>query len=125
MCSSDLTLLLCALSVVPIFFASRTGSVVTAIALIALATAAHQGWSANIYTMGSDLFPKQMVSSVIGIGGMFGATGGILLAASAGVIRVNFGYTPLFLIAGSSYLVAWIILNFLVPKWKGIATAAA
>jgi len=118
------TLLLCALCVVPIFFASHTGSVVVAIALISLATAAHQGWSANIYTMGSDLFPKHMVSSVIGIGGMFGATGGILLAASAGLIRVNFGYTPLFVIAGSSYLLAWIILNFLLPQWKGIQTTA-
>ncbi|MFM7193552.1 MAG: MFS transporter, partial [Bacteroidota bacterium] len=114
------TLLICALSVVPIYFASSTGSIYVAVALISLATAAHQGWSANIYTMGSDLFPKQSVSSVIGIGGMFGAIGGILLAASAGVIRVKFGYTPLFIIAGSSYLIAWLLLNVLVPEWKGV-----
>ena len=117
------TLLLCALTVVPIYFASSTGSLYVAVALISLATAAHQGWSANIYTMGSDLFPKNSVSSVIGIGGMFGAIGGILLAASAGVIRVKFGYTPLFLIAGSSYLLAWVILNLLVPEWRSIGGA--
>lgn len=112
------TMLICALCVLPIFFASFTNSIWIAVALISLATAAHQGWSANVYTIASDLFPKSVVASIIGIGGMFGAIGGILLAAVAGIIRVNFGYFPLFIIAGSSYLIGILIINGLSPKWE-------
>ena len=114
------TMLICALCVVPIFFAAQTNNIYIAIALISLATAAHQGWSANIYTFASDLFPKNAVASVTGIGGMFGAIGGILLSAIAGPIRVNFGYFPLFIIAGSSYLLALAIIHWLVPKMKPV-----
>ena len=112
------TMLICALCVVPIFFAAQTNNIYLAIALISLATAAHQGWSANIYTFASDLFPKSAVASVTGIGGMFGAIGGILLSAIAGPIRVNYGYFPLFVIAGSSYLLALAIIHWLVPTMK-------
>ncbi len=115
------TMLICGLCVTPIFFASLTHSVFTAVFLIALATAAHQGWSANIYTMGSDMFPKSSVSSVIGIGGMFGAVGGILLASTAGLIRVKYGYLPLFIMASSNYLIALAIIHFLIPKWNRIS----
>ena len=114
------TMLICALCVVPIFFAAQTHNIYIAIALISLATAAHQGWSANIYTFASDLFPKSAVASVTGIGGMFGAVGGILLSAVAGPIRVHFGYLPLFIIAGSSYLIALLIINWLTPKMESI-----
>ena len=114
------TMLLCALCVVPIFFAAQTSSIYIAIALISLATAAHQGWSANLYTFASDLFPKSAVASVTGLGGMFGAIGGILLAAVAGTIRVSFGYQPLFLIAGSSYLIALLIIHSLTPTLKPV-----
>jgi MFS transporter, ACS family, hexuronate transporter len=115
------TMLLCGLCVVPIFFASITQNIYVAIALIALATAAHQGWSANVYTMGSDMFPKSAVSSVIGIGGMFGAVGGIILASTAGIIRVKFGYLPLFIMAGVNYLMALGIIQLLIPKWQPIS----
>ena len=114
------TMFICAVCVVPIFFASQTHNFYLAVALISLATAAHQGWSANIYTMGSDLFPKSKIASVMGIGGMFGATGGILLAAFAGLIRVRYGYVPLFIIAGSAYIVALLLIQVLVPNWKKI-----
>jgi ACS family hexuronate transporter-like MFS transporter len=116
------TMLLCALCVAPIFLASVTHNIIIAVALIALATGAHQGWSANLYTMSSDMFPKSTVSSVMGIAGLAGATGGIILAASAGYIRVHFGYLPLFIIASTSYLVAWLILCWLVPRWRRVAT---
>ncbi len=112
------TMLICALSVVPIIFASITNNIFVAIALISLATAAHQGWSANVYTIASDLFPKNVVASVVGIGGMFGAIAGVLFAALAGVVRVQFGYFPLFMIAGSSYLVGITIIHFLLPTWE-------
>jgi ACS family hexuronate transporter-like MFS transporter len=114
------TMLICALCVTSIFLASTTHSIFVAVALVALATAAHQGWSANVYTMSSDMFPKSAVSSVMGIWGMFGAISGIALAASAGVIRVKFGYLPLFILASSSYLVAWLIMTRLVPDWKRV-----
>ncbi|GAB3260385.1 MFS transporter [Larkinella harenae] len=114
------TMLICALCVIPIFFAAQTSSIYVAIALISLATAAHQGWSANIYTFASDLFPKSAVASVTGIGGMFGAMGGILLAAVAGNIRVSFGYLPLFIIASSTYLIALVIIHFLSPDLEPV-----
>jgi len=115
-----LTMLICALCVVPIFFASITSNIYIAVGLIALATAAHQGWSTHVYTMGSDLFPKNNVSSVIGIGGTFGAISGILLASTAGIIRVKFGYLPLFIMAGTNYLLALVIVQVLLPQWNQI-----
>lgn len=115
-----LAMLICALCVAPIVFASTTTNVTVAIALIALATAAHQGWSANMYTLASDMFPKQAVASVVGIGSMFGAVCSIVFAASAGIIRVKFGYVPLFAIAGSAYLTALLIIHLLAPKLERV-----
>jgi ACS family hexuronate transporter-like MFS transporter len=112
------TMLICALCVVPVVFASTTHSLFVAIALISLATAAHQGWSANVYTTSSDLFPKHTVGSVMGIAGMFGALSGVLFAATAGIIVSKFGYVPLFVIAASSYLVGLAIVHWLSPKWE-------
>jgi ACS family hexuronate transporter-like MFS transporter len=115
-----MTMLICALCVVPIFFASITSNIVIAVGLIALAAAAHQGFSANIYTSISDIYPKQAVGSVVGIAGMFGALGGALLAAYSGVLIARFGYMPLFFIAASAYLIALISFHFVVPKMERI-----
>lgn len=115
-----LSMLICALCVAPIVLASTTNSVYVAVALIALAAAAHQGWSANMYTLASDMFPKKCVGSVVGIGSMFGALGGALLAYYAGEIRVQFGYMPLFALAGSAYLLALSIIHFIVPKLEKV-----
>lgn len=112
------TMLICALCVVPIIFASITNNIFVAIALISLATAAHQGWSANVYTIASDLFPKSVVASVVGIGGMFGAIGGVLFAPLAGILITSVGYFPLFIIAGSNYLIGITIIHFLLPTWE-------
>lgn len=114
------TLLICALCVVPIFFAAQTSSLTVAIGLISLATAAHQGWAANMYTFASDLFPKNVVASVTGIGGMFGAVGGILLALLAGRIITAFGYLPMFIIASCSYLIALVIIHLVLPKLEPV-----
>ncbi|MBX9852731.1 MAG: MFS transporter [Cytophagaceae bacterium] len=114
------TMLICAISVVPIVLASQTDSVVLAVILISLAAAAHQGWSANLFTLVSDMFPKNAVGSVVGIGGMLGAIGGMILAALSGVIIKNFGYVPLFIIAASNYLIALLIIQLLVPKLKQV-----
>ncbi len=114
------TLFICAVCIVPIYFASTTHSIYVAVGLISLATAAHQGWSANIYPMGSDLFPKHLVASISGIGGTAGAIGGIIMAPLAGVIIARFGYTPLFLWASSAYVIAWVLLNLILPKMDPI-----
>jgi ACS family hexuronate transporter-like MFS transporter len=95
-----------------------------AVLIIGLATAAHQAWSANIYTVVSDLFPKKAVASVIGIGGMMGAVGGIVVARLAPQLFTYFqergdertGYMIMFLICGSAYLIAWLIMKALVPR---------
>ena len=117
------TLLICALCVVPISLAATTHSIYVAVALISLATAAHTGWAANMYTFAADLFPRSAVASVTGIGGMFGALGGVLLAAGAGIIRVKYGYLPLFLIASSSYLVGWCLIHWILPTMKKVDLA--
>jgi ACS family hexuronate transporter-like MFS transporter len=114
------TMLLCALCVVPIFFAAQTQNVYIATVLIAIAAAGHLGWSANVYTIASDLYPKSAVAMVTGIGGFSGAVGGALLAAVAGPIRVQWGYLPLFLIASSTYLVALLFIHLLIPKMKSV-----
>jgi len=85
--------------------------------LVGLAAAAHQGWSANIFTTTSDMFPRQAVGSVVGIGGMAGAVGGMLISKIVGYILQSTGsYVPIFIIAGSAYLVALAIIQLLVPK---------
>lgn len=110
------TMLICAVCVVPIVFAAQTSSIYIAIALIALATAAHQGWSANLFTTVADQFPRRAVGSVVGIGGLAGGLGGALLAANVGKIINAGGYVPLFAIAASAYLLALLVLHSLSPK---------
>jgi ACS family hexuronate transporter-like MFS transporter len=100
-----------------VIIASQTRSLWLAIALISLACAAHQGWSANIFTLTSDLFPKKAVGSVVGIGGFGGAMGGLLIAKLAGyVLQYYHSYTPMFIIAGITYLAALAIIQGLAPK---------
>ena len=110
-------MLVCALCVVPIVFASQTKSLWVAVVLIGIAAAAHQGWSANIFTMASDMFPRQAVGSVVGIGGMAGAVGGMLIARLVGEILQRTGsYVPIFIIAGSAYLAALLVIHLLTPR---------
>lgn len=119
------TMLICACCVVPIVFASMTSSITLAIALIALATAAHQGWSANLFTTVADQFPRRAVGSVVGIGGLAGGLGGALLAAKVGFIINTGGYVPLFAIAASAYLLALLILHSLAPKLATVELRSA
>jgi len=110
-------MLVCALAVTPIFFAAKAESLWLAVALISLATAAHCGWMANLFSLASDICPKKAVASITGIGGMTGAVGGMLIAEFAGLLLQKTGtYWPLFLIAASAYIVAWAIICVLVPK---------
>jgi ACS family hexuronate transporter-like MFS transporter len=110
-------MLICALSVVPIVVAASVSSLWIAVALIGLATAAHQGWSANLYTLTSDMFPRHAVASVVGIGGFGGAVGGMLIAAFTGFLLEWTGsYVPVFILAGCAYLAALAVIHALVPK---------
>ena len=104
-------------AVVPIVFASKANNLWLATALIALAAAAHQGWSANVFTLVSDTFPRHAVGTVVGFGGMAGAVGGMSIAKLTGFILETTGsYMLVFLIAGSTYLVALLIVHLLMPR---------
>jgi ACS family hexuronate transporter-like MFS transporter len=113
-----LTMLICAVAVVPIVFAATTDNLWLSVCLIGLAAAAHQGWSANIFTLASDMFPRRAVGSVVGIGGMAGSIGGMLIASTVGLILqyTNNNYLSVFIIAGSAYLLALLIIHLLAPN---------
>jgi len=119
-------MLLCALCVVPIVFAYHAENLWTAVLLIGLATAAHQGFSANLYTLTSDMFPTRAVSSVVGIGGMAGALGGMLIAKVVGYVLQSTGsYAVPFLMAGSAYLLALTSIQILAPRIEPVTIATA
>jgi ACS family hexuronate transporter-like MFS transporter len=114
-------MLLCACLVVPIFTVTYLHSEWAAIALLSLAAAAHQGWSANLFTTSSDMFPRSAVGSVTGIGGMAGSVGGALLATFAGyTLQLTHSYASLFAIAASAYLLALFIMVLLAPGLKKV-----
>jgi MFS transporter, ACS family, hexuronate transporter len=125
-----LAMFIFALFPLTVLFASRLGEINTwlAVAAISIACSAHQAWSANIFTTVSDMFPKKAVASVTGIGGMAGASGGLLIAWSAGLLlkhytilgKVEVGYGILFMVCGSAYLTAWILMHLLVPKFRKV-----
>jgi ACS family hexuronate transporter-like MFS transporter len=111
------TMLICALSAVPIAFVYRVSALWPATVLIGLAAAGHQGFSANLFTLSSDLFPSRAVGSVVGIGGMAGAVGGMLIAEIVGhLLQWTGSYMIPFFIAGSAYLVALLMIQILSPK---------
>jgi MFS transporter, ACS family, hexuronate transporter len=110
-------MLICALAVAPIMLVSQVHGLWPAVLLIGLATAGHQGWSANVFTLTSDMFPRRAVGSVVGIGGFGGAVGGMLIATFTGFLLQRTGsYVPVFLMAGSAYLLALVIVHALAPR---------
>jgi ACS family hexuronate transporter-like MFS transporter len=115
--SRKVAMLICALCVVPIFAAPFIHQLWVVVGLVGLATAAHQGWSANLFTLTSDMFPKAAVGSVIGIGGMSGAVGGVLLQLTTGyIVKITNSYVPLFVTACLAYLLALIIIHAITPR---------
>jgi ACS family hexuronate transporter-like MFS transporter len=103
--------------VVPVLFAPYTKNVWLVVGLVGLAAAAHQGWSANLFTFASDTFPKAAVGSVVGIGGMVGSIGGVLLQKTAGyLVALTHSYVLLFLISGLAYVTALLILHLMSPR---------
>lgn len=123
-------LLIAAVLIVPTMFAPRAGSLWTAVAIVSLAAASHQWWSANLFTTASDMFPRRAVASVVGLGGFAGAMGGVLFQRATGRILEATGnnYAIIFTVCGLAYVTAWVIFHLLVPrirqaKLEGAATA--
>jgi len=118
-----------AICVIPIITARFATNIWQAVGLISLAAAAHQAWSATIFTTASDMFPKRAVSSIVGIGGMAGSVGGIFFPGLIGFVletnkqagHILVGYNIIFTICGFAYLLAWIIMHLLSPKMKKVA----
>jgi ACS family hexuronate transporter-like MFS transporter len=120
--SRKTAMLLCALCVVPIMFAYRTDSMWDAVLLIGLAAAGHQGFSANLYTLTSDMFPARALGSVVGIGGMAGAIGGMLIAKVVGyALQWTGSYMVPFVIASFAYLLALATIQILSPKLEPVS----
>jgi ACS family hexuronate transporter-like MFS transporter len=111
------TMLICAACVLPVAGSALTDSKWVAAALITLAGSAHQAWSANAFSLAGDMFPKRVVGSVTGLGGMMGAVGGIILFFITGkILKVTGDYLPIFILASVAYLTALIIVHLLAPK---------
>lgn len=122
------SMLIFAICVIPIMAAQYAGNMWVAVGLISLAAAAHQAWSANIFTTASDMFPKFAVSSVVGIGGMAGSVGGIIFPLIVGSLLQHYkalgdigkGYNLLFLICGCMYLIAWLVMHLFAPRMEQV-----
>jgi ACS family hexuronate transporter-like MFS transporter len=115
--SRKTAMLVCALAVTPIMLAARTSNSWLAICLVALAAGAHQGWSANIYTLASDMFPRGAVASVVGFGTLMGTIAGMFIAKMVGYILERTGsYVTVFILAGTAYLVALAFVQILAPR---------
>ena len=111
------TMLAMALLIVPTALVSRAPSMWAAVIIVGVAAAAHQAWSANVYTLASDMFPKYAVGSVVGIGAFAGAMGGVVFQRATGrVLQANGSdYGPIFVVCGLAYVTAWVIIHLLAP----------
>jgi ACS family hexuronate transporter-like MFS transporter len=119
--SRKTAMLACALAVTPIMLAARTTNPWVAVFLIALAAGAHQGWSANIYTLASDMFPRSAVASVVGFATLLGTVSGMGISKMVGYILQSTGsYVPVFVLAGCAYLVATGVVQTLAPRLERV-----
>ncbi len=113
-----------ALLVTPVYFLGGVTHEWLAVVLLGTAAAAHQGWSANLYTIASDMFPREAVGAVTGIGGMAGSVGGVLFSTAVGWVLTRFHtYSILFVVASTTYLLALLLLRLMVPRFSRIAMA--
>ena len=116
-----ITMLIFALLVVPVVIAANVTNLWTAVGIIGLAAAAHQGWSANIFTTASDMFPKKAVGSVVGLGASAGSVGGMIFLTSSGyIVQATGSYMVLFIICGSAYLLALALMQLLTFNAKPV-----
>jgi MFS transporter, ACS family, hexuronate transporter len=116
-----MALLVCAVLVIPIVAAPWVSNLWAAVGLLCLATAGHQGWSANLYTLVSDVFPKQAVASVVGLSGFGGSVGGMLVASATGLILQATGsYVAVFAWGASAYVIALGLLQLIAPQFAPV-----
>lgn len=121
--SRKTAILICAITILPVMLVASISNLWAAVCLITLAAAGHQGWSANIFTIVSDIYPKNAVASMIGLSGFSGALGGALSASFVGLLLETTGsYFLIFLTAASVYLVNWFILKIFIKEIKPITT---
>jgi MFS transporter, ACS family, hexuronate transporter len=114
-------MLICALGVVPVLYAPYCRNMWGVVGVVGLALAAHQGWSANLFTTVSDMFPRSAVGSVVGIGGTLGALTSVVLQIATGyIVEITHSYLPLFILGGCSYLAALAIFHALTPRLKPV-----
>ena len=119
--SRKTTILICALFVLPLIFVAQIQNGWLAVILIGFAAAAHQGWASNIFTVVSDIYPKNTVGTMIGLSGFTGAIGGALSASFVGLLlKFTGSYTLIFVAASSMYLVAWLTLKIFIPRIQEI-----
>jgi MFS transporter, ACS family, hexuronate transporter len=120
------TMLAMALLIVPTGFAPLAGSMWTAVLIVAVAAAAHQAWSANVYTLASDMFPRAAVGSVVGIGAFMGAAASVAFQRFTGRILEATGndYRPVFAVCGLAYVTAWCLIQMLAPRLEPVAGGA-
>jgi ACS family hexuronate transporter-like MFS transporter len=124
--SRKITMLICAVCVVPIVFAPKIASMWGATLIIGIAAAAHQGFSCNLYTLSSDMFPRTMVASVVGLAGTAGTIGGMLIAKIvSNLLQRTHSYAVPFFLAGSAYLIALAVIHGLVPRLKPVEFGTA
>jgi ACS family hexuronate transporter-like MFS transporter len=117
-------MLVCALMVTPITLAPWVSNIWIEVLLLSLATAGHQGWSANVFTLVSDVFPNEAVASVVGLAGFAGSIGGMLVAAATGfILQATSSYVPVFALAASAYLVALGLVHWIAPRFTQVDLA--
>ena len=115
------TMLICALCVAPVLFVSQVKGLWPAVAIIGLATAAHQGWSSNLFTLVSDMFPRRAVASVVGLGGFGGAVGGLCIAwLVSHLLQWTHSYVVVLFMAGSAYIFALVVIQVLTPRLQPV-----
>jgi ACS family hexuronate transporter-like MFS transporter len=114
--SRKTAMLLCAVCVLPVMLAPTASNAWVAVFLIGLAASAHQGWAANLFTLVSDMFPKQAIASVVGLGSVFGSLAAMAFSQSAGhILQATGSYWSLFIVAGSAYIIALAMMHALAP----------
>ncbi|MFD2934427.1 MFS transporter [Spirosoma flavum] len=114
------TMLICALAVTPIYLIPSVHSFTGVVALLALATAAHQGWSTNVYAMSTTLFPSGSVATATGMGGFLGGMTSMVVAGATGYVVASFGYKPMFIFASCSYLIGLIVIHLVMPVLRSV-----
>jgi ACS family hexuronate transporter-like MFS transporter len=114
-----------AILIVPTAVAPHAGSMWIAVLLVAVAAAAHQGWSANVYTLASDMFPRSAVASVVGIGGFVSGIGAWFFQRATGrILQANGSdYAPIFLVCGFAYVTAWALICLITPRMEPVGHA--